>query len=96
MYECGKQIFHSTHENACTANAMSTSKTEELVSDYKYYYEEMVQHINAYHKEPERRAVDSKYITVGFEDAASITVNSASLITQDKKWGRVISPGKSV
>ena len=41
MNECGKNIFHSMYERACTPKYVSISKVEELVEKYKYEYEDM-------------------------------------------------------
>ena len=47
----------------------------------------MVQRIHIYHKESEIRAADSKYSIADFEYTENITINSASVITQEKKIG---------
>ena len=47
----------------------------------------MVQLINIYHKESERRVADSKQITADLEDAANITINSSRLFMQEKQIG---------
>ena len=60
---------------------------EELVLEYKYVYEYMVQRNNIYHKESERHAQNSKQNTADFENSTNITFDSASVIPWDKQIG---------
>ena len=87
IYEWEKPLFHLMHERACTEKSVSLSNTEEVVAEYKSDYESMVQCINVYHKESERRAVYSKQSTAGFEGETNITINRARLITPEKQSG---------
>ena len=84
MYECDKQIFHSTYKHACNAKDIPSSKTEELVTEYKCDYEDMIQRIKGHHKCSEIWAAGSKQSTVDFEDTVNITVNNARVIPDEK------------
>ena len=63
---------------------------KELGEEYKSDYEDIVKHMNVYHKESERHAADLKQSTADFEYAAKITINSTGKIIQETKIGMKI------
>ena len=58
----------------------------ELLEEYKSDYEYIKHRIMAA-TESERYDADSKQSTAYFEEAANTTVNSGSVIPQQKSWG---------
>ena len=87
MHECGKHLFNSTYEHTCTSKTMSISNTEDFVAYCNSDYEDMVKRINIYHNESERCDAYLKQSTTDFEEAVTITVDSDSVITQEKQSG---------